>query len=236
MSRSGCWATHGSPATRLVGMSTLSRADVARLAALARIDMNDEDLDRLSGQLAAIVDAVALVSEVANEDVPATSHPIPMSNVHRVDEVRPSLSQADASGRRARGRGRALPRATNPWGGSMTDWTDPTQATRASALDMADALRAGNVTSVALVQAHLDRIAAVDGLDTATPCTRSCTSTPRTLSRPPPQWTPTAPPEWTCRCWPVCPSRSRTSWSPRACPPRRDPRFSRAGCRRTTPR
>lgn len=77
-------------------MSTLSRADVARLAALARIDMTDADLDRLSGQLAAIVDAVALVSEVAGEDVPATSHPIPMSNVSRPDEVRPSLSQAEA--------------------------------------------------------------------------------------------------------------------------------------------
>ncbi len=77
-------------------MSTLSRADVARLAALARIDMNDDDLDRLSGQIAAIVDAVALVSEVAGQDVPATSHPIPMSNVHRADEVRPSLAPADA--------------------------------------------------------------------------------------------------------------------------------------------
>jgi aspartyl-tRNA(Asn)/glutamyl-tRNA(Gln) amidotransferase subunit C len=77
-------------------MSNLSRAEVARLAALARIDMSDDDLDRLSGQIDAIVDAVALVSEVANEDVPATSHPIPMSNVHRVDEVRPSLAPADA--------------------------------------------------------------------------------------------------------------------------------------------
>lgn len=77
-------------------MPTLSRADVARLATLARIDMSDDDLDRLSGQIAAIIDAVALVSEVANEDVPATSHPIPMSNVHRVDDVRPSLAPADA--------------------------------------------------------------------------------------------------------------------------------------------
>lgn len=77
-------------------MSTLSRADVARLASLARIDMTEEDLDRLSGQLAAIVDAVAQVAEVAGEDVPATSHPIPMANVHRPDEVRPSLTQEEA--------------------------------------------------------------------------------------------------------------------------------------------
>lgn len=74
-------------------MSSLERSDVARLAALARIDMSDGDLDRLSGQLAVIVDAVAKVAEVAGEDVPATSHPIPLSNVHRADEVRPSLAQ-----------------------------------------------------------------------------------------------------------------------------------------------
>ena len=45
----------------------------------------------------------------------------------------------------------------------MTDWTNPREVTRASALQMADALRAGEVTSVALTRAHLDRIAAVDG-------------------------------------------------------------------------
>ncbi len=77
-------------------MSSLDRSDVARLAGLARIDMTDADLDRLSGQLAVIVDAVAKVAEVAGEDVPATSHPIPMANIHRADEVRPSLSQDDA--------------------------------------------------------------------------------------------------------------------------------------------
>ncbi|WP_062302272.1 Asp-tRNA(Asn)/Glu-tRNA(Gln) amidotransferase subunit GatC [Demequina subtropica] len=77
-------------------MSSLERSDVARLAALARIDMTDADLDRLSGQLAVIVDAVAKVAEVAGEDVPATSHPIPMANIHREDVVRPSFAQDDA--------------------------------------------------------------------------------------------------------------------------------------------
>lgn len=77
-------------------MSSLERADVARLAALARIDLTDDELDRMSGQLAAIVDAVATVSEAVSGDVPATSHPIPLSNVHRPDEVRPSLTQEQA--------------------------------------------------------------------------------------------------------------------------------------------
>lgn len=77
-------------------MSSLERADVARLAALARIDLTDDELDRMSGQLAAIVDAVATVSEAVSGDVPATSHPIPLGNVHRADEVRPSLTQEQA--------------------------------------------------------------------------------------------------------------------------------------------
>lgn len=74
-------------------MSSLEKSDVARLAALARIDLNDAELERLSGQIGAIVDAVAVVQEAVSEDVPATSHPIPMANVHREDEVRPSLGQ-----------------------------------------------------------------------------------------------------------------------------------------------
>jgi aspartyl-tRNA(Asn)/glutamyl-tRNA(Gln) amidotransferase subunit C len=77
-------------------MATLDRSEVARLAALARIDVTDDELDRLSGQLSAIVEAVAQVAQVAGDDVPATSHPIPMANVFRPDEVRPSLTQEEA--------------------------------------------------------------------------------------------------------------------------------------------
>jgi aspartyl-tRNA(Asn)/glutamyl-tRNA(Gln) amidotransferase subunit C len=77
-------------------MASIERSDVARLAALARIDVTDAELDRLSGQLSAIVEAVAQVAQVVGDDVPATSHPIPMANVFRPDEVRPSLTQVEA--------------------------------------------------------------------------------------------------------------------------------------------
>ena len=77
-------------------MSALERSDVARLAVLARIDMTDDDLDRLSGQLSAIVDAVATLEGVAGLDVPTTSHPIPMANVEREDVVEESLAPAAA--------------------------------------------------------------------------------------------------------------------------------------------
>lgn len=74
----------------------ISREDVANLANLARIDMSDEELDHLASELSVILDAVARVQEVANSDVPPTSHPISMSNVFRVDKNRPSLSPEDA--------------------------------------------------------------------------------------------------------------------------------------------
>jgi len=58
---------------------------VAHLASLARIALTDEEIEKLAGDLGAIVDSIAKVSEVATDDIPATSHPIPLSNVYRAD-------------------------------------------------------------------------------------------------------------------------------------------------------
>ena len=77
-------------------MSAITRDEVAHLAALARIDLTDVELDRLSGQLRVVLDAVARVGEVAADDVPATSHPLPLTNVQRPDELRPCLTSAEA--------------------------------------------------------------------------------------------------------------------------------------------
>jgi aspartyl-tRNA(Asn)/glutamyl-tRNA(Gln) amidotransferase subunit C len=77
-------------------MSNISRDDVANLAKLARIEMSDQELDHLSQELSVILDAVARVQEVAGEDVPPTSHPLPLNNVFRNDEVRPSLTASEA--------------------------------------------------------------------------------------------------------------------------------------------
>ena len=54
---------------------------------LARIQLSDEEVTRLTDQLGVIVDNIAKVSEVAAPDVPATSHPIPLENVFRPDVV-----------------------------------------------------------------------------------------------------------------------------------------------------
>ncbi|MFC4242808.1 Asp-tRNA(Asn)/Glu-tRNA(Gln) amidotransferase subunit GatC [Gryllotalpicola reticulitermitis] len=77
-------------------MSEISTELVRHLAGLARIDLSEAELESLTGELAQIVDSIAKVSEVATPDVPATSHPIPLSNVFREDEVRPSLTVEQA--------------------------------------------------------------------------------------------------------------------------------------------
>jgi len=65
---------------------------VRHLGVLARIQLSDDEVTQLTGQLDAIVDNIAKVSEVATPDVVATSHPIAMSNVFRPDEVGETLT------------------------------------------------------------------------------------------------------------------------------------------------
>ena len=67
---------------------------VRHLGVLARIQLSDEEVERLTGQLDVIVDNIAKVSEVATPDVAATSHPIPLQNVFRPDEVGDLLTPA----------------------------------------------------------------------------------------------------------------------------------------------
>ena len=77
-------------------MSTLTRADVAHLAGLARIDLSDAELDRMVGELSVILESVAKVQQAPIEDAPPMSHPMPLTNVTRPDVVRPGLSAEQA--------------------------------------------------------------------------------------------------------------------------------------------
>ena len=75
-------------------MSEITPDLVRHLGVLARIQLNDDEVTRLTGQLDAIVDNIAKVSEVATPGVVATSHPIPMHNVFRDDVVGQTLTVA----------------------------------------------------------------------------------------------------------------------------------------------
>lgn len=77
-------------------MTAITPDEVAHLARLARLDLAEDELAHLAGQLDVILSAVAQVSEVAAADVPPTSHPLPLTNVTRPDVVEPSLAAEDA--------------------------------------------------------------------------------------------------------------------------------------------
>jgi aspartyl-tRNA(Asn)/glutamyl-tRNA(Gln) amidotransferase subunit C len=66
---------------------------VRHLGVLARIQLSDEEVERLTGELDVIVDNIAKVSEVATPDVAATSHPIALENVFRADVVDGQLTR-----------------------------------------------------------------------------------------------------------------------------------------------
>ncbi len=77
-------------------MSEITPEVVAHLGNLARIALTPAEIESLTGELGAIVDSVAKVSEVATPDVPATSHPIPLSNVFRDDVIGQTLTTEQA--------------------------------------------------------------------------------------------------------------------------------------------
>ena len=77
-------------------MPSISRDEVAHLARLARLAVTPDELDMFAGQLDVILRSVAAVSEVAADDIPPTSHAVPLTNVFREDVVRPGLSQRQA--------------------------------------------------------------------------------------------------------------------------------------------
>ena len=74
----------------------ITREEVRHLADLARIDLDDAELDHLAPQLSVILESVASIREVAADEIPPTSHPLPVVNVFRADVVRPSLSAEQA--------------------------------------------------------------------------------------------------------------------------------------------
>ena len=74
----------------------ITREEVLHVARLARLEIPEGEIDRLRGELEAILDAVGKVAELDLADVPPTSHPLDLVNVWADDEPRPSLSADDA--------------------------------------------------------------------------------------------------------------------------------------------
>jgi aspartyl-tRNA(Asn)/glutamyl-tRNA(Gln) amidotransferase subunit C len=66
--------------------------DIDHVAKLARVQLTDDEKERMRDQLAVILEHAAKVGEVATDDVPSTASPIPQVNVFREDSPEPSLT------------------------------------------------------------------------------------------------------------------------------------------------
>jgi aspartyl-tRNA(Asn)/glutamyl-tRNA(Gln) amidotransferase subunit C len=70
----------------------ITREEVLHVAKLARLELTDAEVERLTSELSAILEAVSKVSELDLSDVPPTSHPLAVVNTWGEDEPRPSLA------------------------------------------------------------------------------------------------------------------------------------------------
>jgi aspartyl-tRNA(Asn)/glutamyl-tRNA(Gln) amidotransferase subunit C len=73
----------------------ISREDVQHVARLARLELSAEDLVRMQAELSNILAYIDKLRSVDTAGVPPTSHAVPLTNVMREDEPRPSLPLAD---------------------------------------------------------------------------------------------------------------------------------------------
>lgn len=75
---------------------SLSLAEVRKVARLARLDLPEADLALMQQQLSAILDYVDLLKQLDTDGVEPLAHPLPVRNVFRDDDPRPSLSVDEA--------------------------------------------------------------------------------------------------------------------------------------------
>lgn len=69
----------------------LDRAQVLHVARLARLELTDEEVDKMSSELTKVLDHVEKIRELDLEGVPPTSHAVDVTGVLRADEPTPSL-------------------------------------------------------------------------------------------------------------------------------------------------
>ena len=75
----------------------LTLEEVSRVAFLARLELSGDEKTRLTHDLNGILAQFARLQELDTQDVPPTSHSLPLQNVLRDDAVRPSLPRDEAT-------------------------------------------------------------------------------------------------------------------------------------------
>ena len=74
----------------------ITRSEVEKVARLARLSLGEEELERLTGQMDAVLGYVEQLNNLHTDNILPTAHAVPMENAFRADEVRPSLGTDNA--------------------------------------------------------------------------------------------------------------------------------------------
>ena len=82
---------------------SLTREEVLHVARLARLALTDEEVERFTGQLSVVLDAVARLGEVDTSTIAPTASVLPLQDVQREDEPRPGLTTDQALANAPRG-------------------------------------------------------------------------------------------------------------------------------------
>ena len=74
----------------------LNRKDVEHVALLSRLELSEQELDKFTGQLDAILEYIDVLNQVDTSAVEPLAHVLEIRNVMRADEVQPSLPREAA--------------------------------------------------------------------------------------------------------------------------------------------
>jgi aspartyl-tRNA(Asn)/glutamyl-tRNA(Gln) amidotransferase subunit C len=74
----------------------IERDQVLHVAKLARLRIEEDEVEPMSGELSAILDHIERINELELDDVEPTSHVVAIENVLRPDEPRPGLERERA--------------------------------------------------------------------------------------------------------------------------------------------
>ncbi len=136
------------------------------MARLARLALTPDELERFTGQLGAVLEHAQDVAALDTAGVPPTAHPLPLANVWREDVVVAGLDRDEvlAQAPAVEAERFRVPRILGR--GAVSDQAGRGTAVppaRPGAVEIAAAVRSGQVTARAVLEEHLARITAAEG-------------------------------------------------------------------------
>ena len=73
----------------------ITKEEILHVASLARLKFSEEDAEKLTQDMANIIDFADKLEKLDTNDIVPTAHAIPIENAFRADEVKPSFERRE---------------------------------------------------------------------------------------------------------------------------------------------